>query len=138
MKAKILIIIALFSLILILGYAYLNYDFRNNIIHQDSDFEISAAELVSVFSQNEANANSIYLGNIIEVHGNVEAIDTSEGDVNIYLGSPSEVGQVVCQLNRKFQPSTLDKMVGNSITIRGECTGMLLDVILVNSIIIQQ
>ena len=123
---------------LVLGYIYINHDYRTNILHAEPSFNLDAQQLFEEFTMDEGKANAKYLGKVIEVKGHVESIRTEENSMNVYLGTDAPFGQVVCQLNTDLASDNLQRFEGGSILIKGECSGMLMDVILVNGVILTE
>lgn len=123
---------------LVLGYIYINHDYRTNILHAEPSFNLDAQQLFEEFTMDEGKANGKYLGKVIEVKGHVESIRTEESSINVYLDTDAPFGQVVCQLNTDLASDNLKRFEGGSILIKGECSGMLMDVILVNGVILTE
>ena len=138
MKYKILAAFMLLLVGLVLGYMYINHDYRTNIIHAKAFFTMDAQQLFEEFAMDEGKANAKYLGKVIEVKGHVESIRTEESSINVHLGTDAPFGQVVCQLNTDLAGDNLKRFEGGSILIKGECSGMLMDVILVNGVILTE
>lgn len=138
MKYRILIVFILIVVGLVLGYMYINYDYRADILTYEPVFSVDAQRLFEEYTMDEEKANAQYLGKVIEVNGYVESIRTEESSVNVHLGTDEPFGQVVCQLNTDLAPGDLKRFEGSSIRIKGECSGMLMDVILVNGVILTE
>ena len=102
----------------------------------DTEAEITANELYQAFYSDETEANKLYLNKIIEVSGVVTSIDESE-DLKPSISLATEgFGVIKCTFEtaEDFDPKSVS--VGAQITIKGECIGYLLDVLIRNSIII--
>lgn len=100
-----------------------------------ADFTISADELFNAFEENEKEALSKYENKIIEVTGKVISVKNNASDSNIILEAEmAMVGGVNCSF--KFTQYTEIKK-GSTVTIKGQCQGFLMDVILNNSQLIK-
>lgn len=95
------------------------------------DYVITAEDLQKAFLDNEATASEKYVNKIIEVRGRILAIEPGErSTTNISLDTGTEVSEVICTMNSGKIPLKLKK--GDEVTIRGRCSGYLMDVLLNN------
>jgi hypothetical protein len=97
-------------------------------------YTVSASEIFLEFETNEQAANEKYLNKIISVTGqiaDVQAVDSV--GVNITLGTGNGIFGVSCQVADPREGNGLRG--GQSIRIKGLCTGMLMDVVLVKCVI---
>ena len=100
------------------------------------DFIISAADLQQAFEKNEVSASAKFVNRIIEVSGNIESISIGEENaLNLTLQTGSDLSSVICTI--PDAASTVNLSTGNPITVRGECSGYLMDVLLNNCVIIK-
>lgn len=108
---------------------------HENMDHAKTDVEISAGELFTAFAENEAQANEDYLDKVIAVAGKVREVSKSpEGIVKVTLDSGDEMFGVICQLDELSDHQRTDFQPGESVTFKGKCTGMLMDVVLVRCV----
>ncbi|WP_367388259.1 hypothetical protein [Lewinella sp. LCG006] len=108
---------------------------HENMDHAKTDVEISAGELFKAFAENEAQANEDYLDKVIAVAGKVREVSKSpEGIVKVTLDSGDEMFGVICQLDELSDHQRTDFQPGESVTFKGKCTGMLMDVVLVRCV----
>lgn len=93
-----------------------------------ADWVGTATELAAAFRLSEQDANTRFLGKIIEVKGVVDNV-SSEGDsiYNVTLGSPSS-GNVSCTMNPSQNTEVRKLRPGDTVSVRGECAGFLADV----------
>ncbi|MFY0601472.1 MAG: hypothetical protein JXR03_17490 [Cyclobacteriaceae bacterium] len=98
-----------------------------------ADFELTAIDLVNQYMLDERSADSLYLGKILQVEGQLLQIESGEFTVVTLTGIDiSNVrGQLVVGTGTD---SFKDK---KRITIKGRCAGTLLDVTLNDCIIIK-
>jgi hypothetical protein len=100
------------------------------------DFILSAEDLVKAFESDENTATTKYINKVIEVSGTIQSIKSGENNtVNISLKTGSELSSVICTL--QGNPDISDFSTGEQITIRGECSGFLMDVLLNNCVAVQ-
>lgn len=93
------------------------------------EVQISVNELVSQFESNEVLANNSYLDKIILVTGNVESVNADSLGVSIYLKNPEDIGGVICNFSSGVVD--IDQIsVGESLKVKGLCSGYLMDVVL--------
>src|SRR5688572_19371110 len=95
--------ILLFVVVIVIlggGYAYYLYNKPVASINDiDAELTISAEDLFSQFENNETEANTRYLGKIIEVRGKVRDFSIGDsGDLNLVLASGNEMFGINCGL----------------------------------------
>jgi hypothetical protein len=95
------------------------------------DFVITATVLQKEFEDNETAASSRYINKILEVSGTIASVAQADSsNLNISLKTGNDMSSVICTFhsrtdNPRFNP-------GDEITLRGECSGFLMDVLLNN------
>jgi hypothetical protein len=131
-----LVVVSLFAVGGILAALYLY-----NLQHTDTskvkpDFVISASLLQKEFGDNEKEASAKYINKVIEVSGKISSVKPGENNItSITLETESPFSSVICTITAGTDVSKLTE--GNEITIRGECSGFLMDVLLNNCSLIQ-
>ena len=118
------------------SYYYMNYDFRNAIKNTKADYELSSKDLFEAFDADEGAANTKYTGKILEISGSVTDVVTESDQVSISLHTGDMMSVIVCELNKTLSSDEISLKVGDSIKIKGECSGKLIDIILVNCVVI--
>lgn len=132
--------IALFVITFIAISAILAALYMYNLKHTDRakakpDFVITATLLQKAFEDNEIASSAKYINKIIEVSGKIASIKPLENNiVNISLETGSDLSSVICTLPAITEPSKFS--AGDEITLRGECSGFLMDVLLNNCAVI--
>ncbi|MDH3649429.1 MAG: OB-fold putative lipoprotein [Saprospiraceae bacterium] len=132
-------IVLIIGLLVLLGaglYLYTTYDYRAGISTAKPDFSVEATLLFTEFEENEDAANAKYLGKILEVTGIARNIEFGSEPGSVTLETNAMLGAVVCELSQAVKMNLQDIREGEEITIKGHCSGKLLDVILVNCIIL--
>ena len=133
---KILSVLLLVAIILgVIGYYFTQRDYRNDIKYQKADEEISARDLYAAFEVDEEKANNRFLGKTLLVEGVVQSIERVGDATTIKLDTGDPLGSIVCEMNTELQVDFGHVNEGQSVAIKGECSGKLLDIILVNSVI---
>jgi len=105
---------------------------HRNIEKAKSDISISASDLFASYKDNDTIANSKFLGKVIEVTGTLTRIETPEEDLTIAVMVIDEdfyEGIRVTMLP-KHANALLSYKPGQTITLKGFCTGFISDVIL--------
>jgi hypothetical protein len=132
---KLYVKIALFVVLVIAisGILYGLYMF--NLKHPDMakakpDFIITSTVLQKEFEDNEKSASAKYINKILEVTGTINSISADSSHLNISLKSASDISSVICSLPAISDASKFK--TGEEITLRGECSGFLMDVLLKN------
>ncbi len=94
-------------------------------------FAIASQDLIKAFETNEQEANAKFVGKLIEVSGKIGQIDkTEDGSVNILLESENPMSTVMCQLDAVEKTDQSGLAVGQSVSIKGLCSGYTTDVVL--------
>lgn len=129
-----------FVLLLLLGvggmYYYTQRDSRNDIVNRKPSEEISAVALLQAFEQDEKVAEDRFLGKTIEVSGQVQSIDTNTEKTTITLDTGDPISAIVCEMNNNLKTDFSQIMEGQDLALKGECSGKLMDIILVNCVMI--
>ncbi len=90
---------------------------------------INADTLISQFALNEAEANKKYLGKVISVKGFINKIDNQQDTLlTILLGDSLSSSNVSCLMDTGYIKLKKVFTPGTQITIKGICTGYLMDV----------
>lgn len=101
-----------------------------------SDVLLTADKILSEFSLDENAANAKYLEKIIEVSGEIANITTEKEKGIITLKTNDDFGSVLCHLSEASTKKMQSLKIGESIKLKGICTGFLMDVILIKCEII--
>ncbi len=108
-------------LLLILSFLYSLYLYTRP--KNESKLFLTAVSLVKAFTIEEATANELYLGKPLVVSGQVSQI-LSEEPYSILLDG--ENGYVQCEFANNLNGIS----IGDLVSVEGQCTGYLMDVIL--------
>jgi hypothetical protein len=113
---------------------YKVYKPHGNVGSDEAVISIHAATLYNEFQTKEAQANKKWLGKVIEVTGTITSINESGNYVSVNLGGGPEGGVDCSVLKKDLQPA-LNLAKGDTVIVKGKCTGFLMDVNLVDCVI---
>lgn len=133
MKLKKIIIIG--AILGLLGGAYGLYLYNKptvSISKKKTEITITAQKLLSDFKKDEGEANTKYLNKTVEVSGRIKEIKQVDQTQNIILETNDMMSSVICEMDH----DNTSISIGNNITIKGQCVGYLMDVVLTKSIIL--
>lgn len=111
-----------------IGYYMFNKPLAS-IDAMNTNYQMSSNDLLISFEDDENLANQKYLDKVIEVTGTVSKTETEKGITSIYLATENDLSNVIFQL----EESDLSIKAGQEVTLKGICTGYLMDVVLVRS-----
>lgn len=104
-------------------------------VANETGIPVTATELYAQFSSDHIQANQAYLNKVLQVSGRVLTIKNSRyAEPVVILSTGNPLFGVACSLSQA-EPSAQPVKPGETITIKGICTGYLSDVVLSNSII---
>ncbi|MBE7172147.1 MAG: hypothetical protein INR73_16285 [Williamsia sp.] len=132
--------VLLLVIIGIFAYAYREYNRKPADLNDvQAEASVQASALVALYEKDEEKANKLYLGKAIDVSGTIAEINNQKDtSVNVLLGGKDDMHRVSCLLN----PNQLDEIkkvkAGDPISLRGICTGYLMDVELNRCVIVKQ
>ena len=130
---SIIFVIVLLGMICI----YIFFKPEKNLLKLKPDYTLTAIELFNEYSTNEEAANTKFLGKIIQVNGTIREINTEDSIYTIVILETEDVfSGVNCVLSDRYASKRKDISTGSEATIKGECSGMLIDVVLNNCVLI--
>jgi hypothetical protein len=130
-----LFIVTFIALSAILAALYMYNLKSTDMAKAKPDFIITASELQKAFEADEAAASKKYINKILEVTGKIASVKPAENNIlNISLVTASDFFSVICTFPAIADPSKF--RTGDDITLRGECSGFLLDVLLNNCAVV--
>lgn len=142
MKTSYKIIVVLLALAVVAGAGAYWYTFMQpakDFSKLKPDYTLNAEQLFSDFSGDETAANSKYIGKVVELTGKVVTVNTDSTQVSIVLedqlfGVSTYLDAGFCAANPEMLRAV---RAGQTITIRGQCDGMLNDVVISRAVIIR-
>jgi len=138
MKRPIALVFVIVALLIggITGYSLYNKGFES-LETQPADVTLSPEALFEAYNTDESSADATYLNKVIEVSGPLSAepqiVDSS---AVLVIAVADEPFGISCSLSATELDKVQNLKVGAPLTIRGVCTGFLMDVNLVRCVII--
>lgn len=104
---------------------------EENIAKKEVDFTMTSTAIFEEFEANEKAASTKYVSKVIAVSGTIEDIMQDEKGDQVILIAGSDMGNgVMCTLEASELEKAKALKRGDSVTIKGRCSGMLMDVVL--------
>jgi lysyl-tRNA synthetase class II len=97
---------------------------------QNPDFELTSAQIVKEFSDDEQAASKKYNDKIVLVSGKINEINLSSSTV--FLDASDAISAITCSFYADESSQLKTLKVGDVVKIKGKCTGKLTDVIINN------
>lgn len=127
-------------ILLSVGIAIVAYNVYNkphiDVVDAKADVVVTANNLFTEFSTDEAKANAEYLDKIIQVKGFIQKLSIENGIGIVTLKTEDDFGSVQCNLSTEAKNDFNLLKKSELVTIKGICTGYLMDVVLVKSEIV--
>jgi len=102
------------------------------------DHVMTASALYSDFEADEASATQKYVDKVIQVTGIITAVEANaDSSINITLAG-GDFGGVICTIKGVIDPAVMNLSAGTEDVIKGICSGMLMDVLLNNCVIVHE
>jgi hypothetical protein len=132
---KLIYAIAVVAITALGGYYYVfvysKTHHRN--VQSEKGLVIQADSLSAAYQANEKNANALYLNKAVEISGTIVSIDKNqEGKITLIIGRADSFSNVSVTL---ISTAALTQKIGETITIKGVCTGALSDVIVTEGVV---
>jgi hypothetical protein len=134
MRKKIIFGISILLCCLAAWEIYKTFKPHRNVSGDETVATPSAQDLYRDFQQDETLANKKWVGKVIEVSGAISSVNESSGYISIYLRATTD-GGINCSVLKKDLETGEKLKAGDSVTIKGRCTGFLMDVNLVDCVI---
>jgi acyl-ACP thioesterase len=100
----------------------------------EASIQITAADLLHSYETNETEANGHYLDKALEVSGKISEITINQDSIPvIVLETENSMFTVRCTMDNVHASAK----VGNTVTIKGICTGYLSDVIIIKGTLVE-
>ncbi|MDZ7876418.1 MAG: hypothetical protein U5L45_02045 [Saprospiraceae bacterium] len=99
------------------------------------NFTITATELAAEFAADDAKATEKYVGTmdkmiVVQVSGTIASVENDSTGTSIALETGDPINGVSCVLDKFTKQKKTDFKVGESIVLKGICTGKLTDVVI--------
>jgi tRNA_anti-like len=114
--------------------AYKIFRPHGNVEGEDAVATLTAMDIYREFSGNESRANQKWLGKVVEITGKISSITEAGKYISLNLVGTAD-GGVNCSVLKNDFPAGEKLNKGDAVTVKGKCTGFLMDVNLVDCII---
>ena len=134
-KNKIIIVIALIAAIAfsVYYYVFVYSSQHRRQVQSEIGIAITSDSLVAKYQADEKLANSLYLNKAVVVTGNLLSIDKNqEGKTTLVIGRTDSFSNVSVTMSSNLP---IAQKVGESITVKGLCTGALSDVVITDGVV---
>jgi hypothetical protein len=131
------IVSAVFALFVLAAYLYLRFMPEKSVAKQEANYTLQAAALSSEYELAPEASDKKYIDRVIQVTGVISEIsaDQNKSTVFILRNSSSTTG-ILCTFDENSNKTAMKYSVGNTVTIKGTCTGMLFEVVLNKCVIV--
>jgi hypothetical protein len=100
------------------------------------DYVLTAVDIQKEFEANESGATEKYVDKILEITGRISSSREEGGRIiSIILKTENDLSSVICVFGEGINPADVD--ISSPVTVRGELSGFLMDVLLNNCVIIK-
>ncbi len=104
---------------------------KASVKSKPADYTLSATELFQEYSENQGVADKKFINQIVEVKGIIFEVSTDQQGATVFLLTTGETeAGVLCTMELGESDKVKGKKVGDRITVKGHCTGMLMEVVL--------
>ena len=97
----------------------------------------SAAQVIEAFMNNEQAAGAKYNNKALVFSGTIQTIVLNDSVQTVTIGSTIPSAGIVCEFEKEQHAVVQQLKIGDSIQVKGVCTGFLMDIILVRCVLIQ-
>jgi hypothetical protein len=108
--------------------AYKIWNAPHRDVRDEKGIQVTAQGIIDAYAANEKNADSLYLDKAIEVSGTVtELSKNQQGKTVVSLKTNDPMAGVRCTMKEEAAIKA-----GDNVKIKGKCTGLNFDVILID------
>lgn len=135
---KIKIVLGLIILISIAAtVGWLQYNKPHvDVYIEKADYVLPVHKLISDYMTDEISADKKYANKIIEIKGKVNSVSSSNGKGTVTFNILDSETGITCNFQSKEKSKIAKLNINQTITVKGICTGMLLDVMMKECVII--
>jgi hypothetical protein len=113
--------------------AYRMYNQPHRSAATETAVSLNARQLAAEYERDETGANKKYLGNAVQVSGTVSDVSVNQQNKPVIVLTGTDMSGVQCSLLKEI--AGIKK--GDSVTIKGFCSGYLTDVVMDRCIVSQ-
>ena len=101
---------------------------------KNSDLSIQSHDLFAAYERNEMDANQKYLNKVVSVVGKISTVTKEDENDILTLETGTGMFGIVCKME-KGEMTRKQLKTGDNVKLKGICTGMLMDVVLVRCVL---
>lgn len=128
------IIITVLLILSVVWIVFRMYNKPHRDPSSEASIKISSTELFRSYENDEATANGLYLDKVLEVSGKITEITTNQESIPIVV---LETENPMFGVRFTMENPILNAKSGDSVTIKGICTGYLSDVIIIKAALVE-
>lgn len=134
---KVILVILLLAVASGIGYYIYNKP-PEGVANKKADYSLSPSELLAEFQKDEEAANAKYLGKVVELKGAIlEIVPGEDMEMQLILDTGDIMSRVSCVMDEEYNTFLERKLKsGDTVTIKGFCTGMTMDVVIDRCVIV--
>jgi hypothetical protein len=135
-KYRFLILATLITISMMTIYGYNEYNRGMPDTHQlKPSFKLNAEEILKQFEANEAETTIRYTEKTICVRGIVGYTYFTDTSATVFLNGAGALASIICEFQKGSTKEVQNLKTGNTVTIKGICSGYLLDVVMVRCVV---
>jgi len=117
-------------------YGYRQYNRKSpDTHHLRPAFFVSARDFIKHFQSNETKASAKYADKTISVNGIIYVVQDVDTAATVILNDGSSISSIICQFEKENVREVQNLKEGDKVTIKGICTGYLMDVVMVRCVV---
>lgn len=128
--------IILFSIAVIVGWSQYNKA-HVNVNKVKADYVLTVDKFIKDYSTDETLADSNYVNKIIEIKGRLGSVSSSNGKLIATFSIPDSETGITCNFQSKETDKIARFKIGQIVTVKGICTGMLLDIMMKECVLVE-
>lgn len=128
MKKILLTLTVVVAIAVVIGL-YFYYKKPADVREEKADIELTAVKLAEDY-EDETKGDSLYVGKVLAVTGDVADIEEHEGNWSVLLDTGNPMSDVICSFYPEEAAAVKDLKKGETVTIKGQCTGNLAGIVL--------
>jgi len=104
-------------------YWYVATDKFSDTKTKKADYTLNALEFIHEFQQNLKTANEKYTNKIIALNGRVSEVEAADTTLNVKFIDPATSSYTIFAFQQQHLDEAKDLKAGDSISIKGSCSG---------------
>ena len=103
-----------------------------------AEYRVNALDFYTEYEESEEAADAKYQNKVVEIVGEVEGIESADGSLPVITLKTNGFGTIKCTMESQLSSDELEDIkINSSLVIRGEVQGILLDVLVGRSIVVE-